>query len=55
MTMGEDYGQTYFLTQQMEAYLDVVEDVAAKADLRAWIHQWRIFMCYQSTQQVGDR
>lgn len=32
ITMGEDYGQTHFLTQQMEAYLDVVEDVAAKAD-----------------------
>ncbi|ADE02333.2 Transcriptional regulator containing HTH domain,ArsR family [Haloferax volcanii] len=33
MTMGDNYGKTYFLTDQMEANLDVLDEVARKADL----------------------
>jgi DNA-binding transcriptional ArsR family regulator len=32
-TVGEDYGKTYFLTDAMETNLDVLEEVARKADL----------------------
>lgn len=32
-TMGDRYGKTYFLTDQMEANLDVLDEVAKKADL----------------------
>lgn len=31
-TMGDDYGKTYFLTDQMEQNLDMFDDIAAKAD-----------------------
>lgn len=33
MTMGDTYGKTYFLTDQMEANLDVLAEVAQKANL----------------------
>jgi len=33
MTMGEDYGKVYFLTDRMEDHLDVLDEIAAKADL----------------------
>lgn len=33
MTMGDNYGKTYFLTDQMEQNLDVLAAVARKADL----------------------
>jgi DNA-binding transcriptional ArsR family regulator len=33
MTMGEDYGQTYFLTDQMEQHLELLDDVAEQAGL----------------------
>ena len=33
MTMGDSYGKTYFLTDQMEANLDVLDEVARKANL----------------------
>lgn len=33
MTMGDNYGKTYFLTDQMEANLDVLAEVAEKANL----------------------
>ncbi|KAB1194818.1 ArsR family transcriptional regulator [Haloferax sp. MBLA0076] len=33
MTMGDSYGKTYFLTDQMEANLDVLDEVARKAKL----------------------
>ncbi|RDZ64306.1 ArsR family transcriptional regulator [Haloferax sp. Atlit-12N] len=33
MTMGDNYGKTYFLTDQMEANLDVLDEVARKANL----------------------
>jgi DNA-binding transcriptional ArsR family regulator len=32
-TMGDDYGKTYFLSDRMEANLDVLEQVASKAGL----------------------
>ncbi|MCT9097074.1 winged helix-turn-helix domain-containing protein [Haloarchaeobius sp. HME9146] len=33
MTMGDDYGKTYFLTDQMEANMDVLDEIAEQADL----------------------
>ena len=33
MTMGEEYGKVYFLTDRMEDHLDVLDEIAAKADL----------------------
>ncbi|CQR54140.1 Bacterial regulatory protein, arsR family [Haloferax massiliensis] len=33
MTMGDNYGKTYFLTDRMEANLDVLDEVARKANL----------------------
>ena len=30
--VGEEYGKTYFLTDEMEGQLDVVEEITAKAD-----------------------
>jgi DNA-binding transcriptional ArsR family regulator len=33
LTMGDDYGKTYFLTDEMEANLDVLDEIARKADL----------------------
>lgn len=33
MTMGDDYGKMYFLTDQMESNLDVLEKVAEQAGL----------------------
>lgn len=33
MTMGEDYGKMYFLTDRMEQHLDVLEEIAAEAGL----------------------
>lgn len=33
MTMGDGYGETYFLTDAMEQHIDVLDEVAAKADL----------------------
>lgn len=33
MTMGGGYGATYFLSDPMESNLDVLDEVAAKADL----------------------
>ncbi|MFC7131011.1 ArsR/SmtB family transcription factor [Haloferax chudinovii] len=33
MTMGDNYGKTYFLTDRMEANLDVLNEVARKANL----------------------
>jgi DNA-binding transcriptional ArsR family regulator len=32
-TMGDDYGKTYFLTERMEANVDVLDEVARKAGL----------------------
>lgn len=32
-SMGEEYGTTYFLTERMEQHLDVLDDVAARADI----------------------
>jgi DNA-binding transcriptional ArsR family regulator len=32
-TMGDGYGMTYFLTDQMEENLDILEQVARKADM----------------------
>jgi DNA-binding transcriptional ArsR family regulator len=32
-TMGDNYGKTFFLTDQMEANRDVLDEVARKADL----------------------
>ena len=32
-TMGDGYGKTYFLSDEMEANLDVLDEVARKADL----------------------
>lgn len=31
--MGEDYGTTYFLTDRMKQHLDVLDEIAAKADI----------------------
>jgi hypothetical protein len=31
--MGDGYGMTYFLTDQMEENLDILEQVARKADM----------------------
>jgi DNA-binding transcriptional ArsR family regulator len=33
MTMGDDYGKTYFLTDRMERHRDVLDEVAEKAGL----------------------
>lgn len=33
-TMGDEYGKTYFLSDQMEANIDVVDEIAANADQR---------------------
>lgn len=33
MTMGDSYGATYFLTDAMESNLDVLDEVAEKADM----------------------
>lgn len=33
MTMGDDYGKMYFLTDGMEQHLDVLEEIATEADL----------------------
>ena len=32
-SMGDEYGKTYFLTERMERNLDVLDTVAAQADL----------------------
>ena len=32
-TMGADYGKTYFLTDQMEQNMDVLDEIASKVDL----------------------
>jgi DNA-binding transcriptional ArsR family regulator len=32
-SMGEEYGTTYFLTDRMERNLDVLDDIAARADI----------------------
>lgn len=32
-SMGEEYGQTYFLTEEMEGNLDVIDEIVAKSDL----------------------
>ena len=32
-TMGDDYGKTYFVTDQMEQNMDVLDEIASKADL----------------------
>lgn len=32
-TQGEDYGRMYFLTDQMQDNLDILEEVAEQADL----------------------
>ena len=32
-SVGEGYGDTYFLTDRMEANLDVLDQIAATADL----------------------
>jgi DNA-binding transcriptional ArsR family regulator len=32
-TMGDDYGKTYFVTDQMEANMDVLDEIASKAEL----------------------
>lgn len=32
-SMGEDYGKTYFLTERMEANIDLIDEIAAKSDL----------------------
>jgi DNA-binding transcriptional ArsR family regulator len=32
-SMGEEYGTTYFLTDRMERNLDVLDDVATRADI----------------------
>jgi len=32
-TQGEDYGQMYFLTDQMQDNLDILEEVAEQADI----------------------
>jgi DNA-binding transcriptional ArsR family regulator len=33
MTMGEEYGKVYFLTDRMEDNVDLLEEIADKADL----------------------
>ncbi|WP_435333177.1 ArsR/SmtB family transcription factor [Haloarchaeobius sp. TZWWS8] len=33
MTMGDDYGKTYFLTDQMESNMDVLDEIAEQAEL----------------------
>ena len=32
-SMGGEYGKTYFLTERMEANLDVLDEVTARADI----------------------
>jgi len=32
-TMGDDYGKMYFLTEQMEQHLDLLDDIARQAGL----------------------
>ena len=32
-SMGDEYGTTYFLTERMEQNLDVLNEIAAQADL----------------------
>ncbi len=32
-TMGDDYGKTYFVTDRMEGNMDVLDEIASKADL----------------------
>lgn len=32
-TMGDNYGKTYFLTDQMKENLDVLDEIVTKADL----------------------
>jgi DNA-binding transcriptional ArsR family regulator len=32
-TMGDEYGKTYFLTDRMEQNLDILDEIAAQADL----------------------
>jgi DNA-binding transcriptional ArsR family regulator len=32
-TMGADYGKTYFVTDQMEQNMDVLDEIASKVDL----------------------
>lgn len=34
MSMGDKYGKTYFLTEQMEQHLDILDDVVARADIK---------------------
>lgn len=31
-TMGDNYGKTYFLTEQMEANLDMLDEIATESD-----------------------
>lgn len=33
LTMGDEYGKTYFLTDKMEQHMDVLDEVTARADL----------------------
>ena len=35
MTMGDDYGKVYFLTDRMEDNVDLLDEIAAKAGLEA--------------------
>lgn len=35
MTMGEEYGKVYFLTDRMEDNVDLLDEIAEKADLEA--------------------
>ena len=32
-TMGDDYGKTYFVTDQMEGNMDVLDEIASKVEL----------------------
>ena len=32
-SMGDEYGKTYFLTERMEQNIDVLDEIAAEADL----------------------
>lgn len=32
-SMGDEYGKTYFLTDRMEQNIDVLDEIAAQADL----------------------
>ncbi|MEF8825946.1 MAG: winged helix-turn-helix domain-containing protein [Halapricum sp.] len=32
-SMGDEYGKTYFLTERMERNLDILDEIAAQADV----------------------